>query len=70
MGPQCRPLASLKGSELWAPGLKVVYTGSVSSGFGGIPNLGPIPAASRIYFEDLFAGLPGFRITSVISLDL
>ena len=46
MGPylevskQCRP-ASLKGSEVWAPVLSVVYK-IVLSGFTRIPNYGPV----------------------------
>ena len=29
MGPQCGPLASLKGFELWAPVLKLVHNGTI-----------------------------------------
>ena len=44
VGPLFGPLASDKGSQLWAPVLQVVYD-------GGIPVQGPIPGAIRFTLE-------------------
>ena len=49
MGRQDEPLASLKGSELWAPVSKVVYT-TIRMIFNRIQNLRPILGDHSIYF--------------------
>ena len=45
MGPPYGPLASLKGSELWAPIMKVVYVGAIL-----FTNKGLIPGDHRVHF--------------------
>ena len=47
-GPLVWPLASLKGSELWAPIWKGVDNGVIVVSYIRIPNSGPILAAHKI----------------------
>ena len=64
-GPLCGPLASLKGSQLWAPVLEVVFNGMIM-GLQGFKIRGPYQGSIGSAFDswgvkNLQQGYGGFR---------